>query len=68
METKPWYTSKTLWLNVATLLSLAPAIPEVVQIVPDGAVRYIAAAVALLNLAIRLFGTSGAPLTMRRDQ
>jgi hypothetical protein len=60
MEQKSWWTSKVVWLNVITILSLALALPDVVAIVPKGLTPYIGAVNAVLNLILR-FGT-GVPL------
>jgi hypothetical protein len=46
--------SVTIWFN---LLALAAVLPEVAAIIPAGAKPYVAAAVAVVNLALR-FRTS----------
>lgn len=66
MDTKPWYKSKTMWLNIAAVVAAAPFIPEVAAIIPDSWVRPVAAAVALINLALRFNGAQSVPLTMRK--
>lgn len=67
MDAKPWYTSGEMWLNLAALLSLALMLPEVGEIVPTSAVKYVAALNAILNLALRIFGRSTGPITLTRD-
>jgi major membrane immunogen (membrane-anchored lipoprotein) len=64
METKAFYLSKTFWLNVGTFLALALMLPELGDLIPDSAAKYVAAGNALLNLALRFFGPGAAPLSM----
>lgn len=66
MDTKPWYESKTLWLNLATLVSLALVLPEVGEVIPAAWTKYIAAGNAVLNLALRVFGATAQPLSFRK--
>jgi hypothetical protein len=67
MDSKPWYASKTILLNVVALLALALALPDVVAIIPAGWMKYIVAINALLNVALRIFGNGTGPITMRKD-
>lgn len=66
MESKAWYQSKTVWVNVITLLSVAPLLPEFNAILPPAATKYVLAIVAVANLALRLFSVQS-PITMRKD-
>jgi hypothetical protein len=60
METKAFYKSKTVWLNAATIVSLALALPDVTAIVPASATPYIGALNAVINLILRV--NTGVPL------
>lgn len=62
---KPFWESRTLWINVIGLLLLAAASPEIKEIIPVEARPYIAAAVAFLNIVNRMMSTA-VPLTLRR--
>ena len=55
---KPWYTSKTVWLNVITLAVSALAIPDIVNLIPVENMKYALAASAGLNLVLRVWFTS----------
>jgi len=67
MDSKPWYASKTILLNAATILALALALPDVVAVIPAGWMPYITAVNAMLNVALRVFGNGTGPITMRKD-
>lgn len=63
LEVKKWWQSKTIWLNVASFVTLVYAL-----IVPGGdfsdlltpeVLKYIGLAVAVLNVAVRVFLTEG---------
>jgi Na+-driven multidrug efflux pump len=61
MEPKPWYTSKAIWLNIVTaatliLMLFAPGAPFVGLLTPTVA-NYLALAVAVLNIVVRVFFT-----------
>jgi len=60
-DTKPWYLSKTLWLNGLTLLATVLAADEVRQIIDPVLLVKIQAG---LNLVLRLLTTEG--VTVRR--
>jgi hypothetical protein len=60
METKAWYKSKVFWLNAATIVSLAAAVPEVVAVIPASFIPYIGALNAVINLILRV--NTGVPL------
>ncbi len=66
MDSKPWYQSKTALLNLAALLSLALMLPEVGELVPASAAKYVGARNAIVNLALRVFVTGGETLTFRK--
>ena len=57
MKEKPWYQSKTIWLNIVSFAVLALALPQVAALVPAQATASIAAVVAVLNLILRLWYT-----------
>jgi hypothetical protein len=57
---KCWYKSKVIWLNTATILSLALALPDVTAIIPASATPYIGALNAVINLILRV--NTGVPL------
>jgi len=67
MDSKPWYASKTILINAATILALALALPDVVAVIPAGWMPYITAINAMLNVALRVFGGGTGPITMRKD-
>ena len=55
--TKSTYMSKTVWLNVITLLIAALAIPDVANLIPPENMKYALAVSAVLNLVLRIFFT-----------
>jgi hypothetical protein len=59
VATKPAVESRTVWLNtgIIVFVALALSIPEVSAIIPAVAQPYVVAAVAILNLFLRLNGT-----------
>ncbi|MGE4164286.1 MAG: hypothetical protein AB7G23_21425 [Vicinamibacterales bacterium] len=63
VDPKPFYQSRTFWLNLVGLLLLALASPEIVEILPVESRPYIAAAVAVLNILNRSMSTTS-PLTV----
>jgi hypothetical protein len=63
--TKAWWKSKTVWLNAATITSLAMALPDVTAVIPVSFTPYIGALNAVINLILRV--NTGVPLG-RRDQ
>ena len=65
-ETKPWYQSKTVLMNVATVIAVALALPDVVAIIPPAWIPYITAINALINVILRMNGAQSVPLTMRK--
>jgi hypothetical protein len=66
MDPKVWYKSKEAWLNLAAITSLALTLPEVGELVPGSAARYIGALNAILILVLRFTGNGSAPLTLRK--
>jgi polyferredoxin len=67
MDSKPWYASKTILINAATIFALALALPDVIAIIPPGWMPYITAINALLNVSLRIFGNGSGPITLRKD-
>ena len=59
MNTKKWTSSKTVWFNVLTLLSTVVALPEVTGLLPDGALRFVVAFQAIVNVVLRLSTNQG---------
>lgn len=58
---KPWYTSKTIWLNViSAILAIVGALQTSIPITPTIASAF-AGTVTVLNIVLRLL--SGAPIT-----
>ena len=55
---KPLKKSKTLWLNIATALAAALAVPEITGIIPVAAMPYLLALNAALNILLRVFYTT----------
>ena len=53
---KAWYQSKTLWVNILTLLTAIFALPELQTLAP-GSERFLLAGVAVLNVVLRLLTT-----------
>ena len=61
METqKAWFRSKVVWLNTATIVSLALALPDVLAVIPASFTPYIGALNAVINLILRV--NTGVPL------
>ena len=56
---KKWTSSKTVWFNVLTLLATVVALPEVTGLLPDGALRFVVAFQAIVNVVLRLSTTQG---------
>lgn len=56
MQSKPWYTSKTLWLNLITILvaslTLAAQMPELRQFAP-----WLLLIVGVCNIVLRVLFT-----------
>lgn len=63
VDPKPFYESRTFWINLVGLLLLALASPEIVEILPAESRPYIAAAVAVLNIINRSMSATS-PLTL----
>ena len=55
---KSWYQSRTVWLNLITLLVAGLAVPDVISLVPPDGMKYLLAASALLNLILRVYFTT----------
>lgn len=53
MEPKSKWLSKTLWLNIVSLVLAILALPEFVSVLPVSALPYIALLNALGNMALR---------------
>ena len=57
-QSKVWWTSKTLWVNIATVFVAAMLLPEVRDVLPDGIERVGLAIVGVLNILLRLLTTT----------
>lgn len=53
MDTKPFFLSKTEWLNIIALVLAVLAIPEFVAVVPTAWLPYIALLTAVGNMILR---------------
>jgi len=64
VATKPWYTSKTVWLNVASFLIMVAALftsgGTYANLLPAQDVTYIGVAVAIINVILRVWFTTTA--------
>lgn len=54
---KSWIASKTVWLNIVTMVVMVAQAAEVVAIVPESGIKYLTAAVAVLNIILRVWFT-----------
>jgi hypothetical protein len=63
VDPKPFWESRTVWLNVIGVLLLILASPEIVSVLPGEARPYIAAALAVLNILNRTISATS-PLTL----
>ncbi|UOF79205.1 hypothetical protein [Caudoviricetes sp.] len=58
MTPKPFYLSKTVWLNViTTLVAALTFLPSVSGLIPDVALPYILGVVGVLNVILRVWFT-----------
>jgi hypothetical protein len=62
--TKNWYESKTLWTNISMFLLMVAALflpgGEFTELLTPVAVKYVALGVAVLNIVLRVWFTTGA--------
>lgn len=61
METKPWYTSKIVWVNALTTLALVLEIFSATSgtpLVPPQIVPYLVAGIAIINVILRVWFTA----------
>ena len=63
---KPWWESKTIWLNVAVgVLAVADTVTEALRpVLPPEAMGGVLAAVAVANVVLR--AVTGAPVARKR--
>lgn len=57
METKNWWESRTIWLNILTVLASVLALPESVGIIPAAALPFLLWVNAVGNIVLRVFYT-----------
>ena len=62
METKPFWESKILWVQVITVTLEALSLPELGAMVPPEARPWIAMASAMLTLVLRTITNTGVTL------
>lgn len=63
MQSKIWYQSVTVWVNVVSFLTLAAALlntGDYASLFTPEVLKYIGLIVALLNIAVRVFVTDTA--------
>lgn len=63
MESKPIYTSKTVWMNVIVALSAFLALPELQNILGADALKWVVLTQSGLNVAMRLISTGAVSFT-----
>lgn len=67
MNSKPWYESKTVWVNIiAIALAVGYYLLDTPGIVPAAYVTYVAAGLGVLNIILRSIGTE--PITLTRKK
>ncbi len=65
METKPWYESKTVWLNaLAILVAVGYYLLDQPGVVPAQYLVYATAIIGALNLVLRMLTTQ--PIELRK--
>lgn len=58
MPPKPFYFSKTVWLNViTTIVAALTFLPTVGGLIPEAALPYLLGAVGILNIILRVWFT-----------
>ena len=69
-QRKPWWHSKTLWLNavVAALVALEAGTGVLQPVVPVNVYAVLAAGLPVLNAVLRVLTTQGVALKGRGDQ
>jgi len=55
--TKPWYASKTVWLNAVATLVAIYSLLQVTPVFPTAYLPYLGLAVGVLNVVIRIWFT-----------
>jgi hypothetical protein len=57
---KPWYKSKTMWVNLATFFTgVAALLPEVREVVNPDTYTYLLVGIGLINVALRAVTDKG---------
>ena len=64
MPAKPWWESKTVWVNVLSVLVLALNSTDVISIFPPSWTPRLAGLLALANIVLRF--VSSQPVTLTR--
>lgn len=52
-NSKPWYKSKTVWINILTMIVALLTVPEIGSVVPESAMPYILLITAYANIFLR---------------
>lgn len=60
MDTKPWYTSKIVWVNVVATVAAVVDILTQGKLIPVDTVPYLVSVVAILNVILRVWFTDTA--------
>ena len=58
METKPFWASKTLWINAALMLAGLADLASATPFIPSAALPYLVFAAGVVNLVLRVFFTT----------
>ena len=59
MESKPWYASKTLWVNaIAVVLALVGAFGIDIDVTPETQAALVGGIMAVVNIVLRLTTTT----------
>jgi hypothetical protein len=57
---KPWYKSKTIWINLATFVAgVAALLPELEGVVNEVTYSYLLVGIGIINVALRAMTDKG---------
>ena len=65
VEVKPWYTSTTIWVQIASFVVTVLEATEFINVIPASWETYVLLIVFVVNVAVRIFLT-GSPLSIPR--
>ena len=60
MDSKPWYLSKTVWVNIITTLIAVLTLLTEGTLLPAGALPWVLSVVGVLNVVLRIWFTDTA--------